>query len=134
MRWRSSFYALVAVASTLIGIWLARIAYMGFVSPLATAAGRIAAHAAGGDAPSSRRAPRTPSPSTPHEAVPRTADPQRLQRPAYTAVTRCGCGAAVEVNALVPADAQRAVLITFFERLGDDTCSSTLASRVVITP
>lgn len=99
---------LVALPVLLVTIWVCRIVLAGLMYPLASTAARIVTLAAGEEPYEPRSSQqftsRPPPPANPNSA-----------KPAYTVVVRCGCGAAMEVNALIPADTQRATLTPFFE-------------------
>ena len=100
-------FALVAGAVLLVTIAICRVVLVGVMYPVASTAARIVARAAG-DAPFEAGRGSHASPAKPSDAVP-------AARPAYSVRTSCGCGAAIEVTALVAADTQRAMLTPFFE-------------------
>jgi hypothetical protein len=100
--------AAVALPSVVIGIWISRIAVTGFMYPLASTAARIVSNAAGEEL-------YTPRPGGSSGARRTRAPSASGQTPAYSVLTRCGCGAAIEVNASIPTETQRAMLTPFFQ-------------------
>lgn len=98
--------ALVGLLTLLVTIPVVRVVYAGVIHPVTSTAARIVARAAGEDYMPDR---------VPPAASHRSGDlPTSGKAPEYTIVTRCGCGAAVEVNDSVPRDTQRAMLEPFF--------------------
>lgn len=104
-------YALVGLVSALVGVWLARIALVGFMYPLAAMASRIVAVAAGGH-PSTRGAVHSGRAVATGKGVSPSSPPQRP--PAYSIAVNCGCGAALTMDANVSTEAQRRMLTSFF--------------------
>lgn len=100
--------ALVGVVTLLAMIPVLRIVYAGIIHPVTSTAARIVASAAG-------EAPYTPRRTTPAAAH---RSPKHLpicgKSPEYTILARCGCGAAIEVNASISREIQRAMLEPFF--------------------
>jgi len=104
-------YALVGLVSALVGVWLARIALVGFMYPLASTASRIVTVAAG-ERPSTRAAVHSGRADATGKGVSSSSPPQRP--PAYSIAVNCGCGAALTMDAKVSTEAQRAMLTSFF--------------------
>ncbi|MGH3640365.1 MAG: hypothetical protein ACRDUX_15210 [Mycobacterium sp.] len=99
--------ALVGLLTLLVTIPVIRMVYAGVIHPLTSTAASIVARAAGEEpyAPTRRDWPSQAS-------QPARSEP--AAKPAYTIVVRCGCGAAIEVNASISTDIQRAMLELFF--------------------
>lgn len=95
--------ALVGLLTVLVTIPVVRIVYAGVIHPLTSTTARIVARAAGEE----------PYVGRPVQAG-HPAQPASARTPGYTILTRCGCGAAIEVNAFIPAVTQRAMLEPFF--------------------
>ena len=100
--------AVVGLVTLLVTIPVIGIVYAGVIQPVTSTTARIVARAAGEEPP-----------DTPGRTLLAAAHrPRNLPTsdltPEYTVRTRCGCGAAVEVNASIPEEIQRAMLEPFF--------------------